>query len=38
VAAFRDIRNAEWRVLVPVTRKGLTVDVGRSRVVLAVAQ
>jgi type VI secretion system protein VasD len=38
VAAFRDIRNSEWRVLVPVTRKGLTVDVERSRVVLAVAQ
>jgi type VI secretion system protein VasD len=38
VAAFRDIRNAEWRVLVPVTRKGLNVAVERSRVVLAVAQ
>jgi type VI secretion system protein VasD len=38
VAAFRDIRNAEWRVLVPVTRKGLNVAIERSRVVLAVAQ
>ena len=38
VAAFRDIRNSEWRVLVPVTRKGLNVAVERSRVVLAVAQ
>lgn len=38
VAAFRDIRNAEWRVLVPVTRKGLNVAVEKSRVVLAVAQ
>ena len=38
VAAFRDIRNAEWRVLVPVTRKGLNVAVERTRVVLAVAQ
>jgi type VI secretion system protein VasD len=38
VAAFRDIRNAEWRVLVPVTRKGLNVAVERTRLVLAVAQ
>jgi len=38
VAAFRDIRNAEWRVLVPASRKGLNVAVERSRVVLAVAQ
>ena len=38
VAAFRDIRNAEWRVIVPVTRKGLNVAVERSKVVLAVAQ
>jgi type VI secretion system protein VasD len=38
VAAFRDIRNTEWRVLVPVTRKGLNVAVERTRVVLAVAQ
>jgi type VI secretion system protein VasD len=38
VAAFRDIRNAEWRGLVPVTRKGLNVAVEKSRVVLSVAQ
>ncbi len=38
IAAFRDIRNAEWRVIVPVTRKGLNVAVERSKVVLAVAQ
>jgi type VI secretion system protein VasD len=38
VAAFRDIRNAEWRVLVPATRNGmLTVAVERARVVLSVA-
>ena len=38
VAAFRDIRNAEWRGLVPVTRKGLNVAVEKSRVVLSVGQ
>ena len=37
VAAFRDIRNSEWRVLVPVTRgtESVTVGVERARVVLA---
>jgi type VI secretion system protein VasD len=37
VAAFRDIRNAQWRVLVPASRKGLNVAVERARVVLSVA-
>jgi type VI secretion system protein VasD len=38
IAAFRDIRNAEWRVLVPAARNGmLTVAVERARVVLSVA-
>jgi type VI secretion system protein VasD len=35
VAAFRDIRNAEWRVLVPAPKKGLTVSVEKSRIVLS---
>jgi type VI secretion system protein VasD len=37
IAAFRDIRNAQWRVLVPATTKGLTVAVERARVLLSVA-
>jgi type VI secretion system protein VasD len=37
VAAFRDIRNAEWRVLVPAARGMMTVAVERARVVLSVA-
>jgi type VI secretion system VasD/TssJ family lipoprotein len=36
IAAFRDIRNAQWRVLVPASRKGLSVAVERARVVLSV--
>jgi type VI secretion system protein VasD len=35
IAAFRDIRNAQWRMLVPASRKGLTVTVERLRVVLS---
>jgi len=35
VAAFRDIRNSQWRTLVPAPRKGLTVAVERSRLVLS---
>ena len=38
VAAFRDIRNSEWRVLVPASRKGMTVAVERARVVLSVTE
>jgi type VI secretion system protein VasD len=41
IAAFRDIRNSEWRVLVPTWREGLknmTVSVERARVVLSVAE
>lgn len=34
-AGFRDIRNAEWRVLVPAPRKGLTVAVERGRLVMS---
>jgi len=35
VAAFRDIRNAEWRGVVPAPRKGLSVAVERARVVVS---
>jgi type VI secretion system protein VasD len=39
VAAFRDIRNSQWRVVVPAApRKALTVAVERTRVLLTVAQ
>jgi len=31
-AGFRDIRNAEWRVLVPTPIRGLTVSVEKARV------
>jgi type VI secretion system protein VasD len=37
IAAFRDIRNAQWRVLVPASSKGLTLAVERARIVLSVA-
>jgi type VI secretion system protein VasD len=37
IAAFRDIRNAQWRSIVPAPREGLTVSVERARVVLAAA-
>lgn len=37
IAAFRDIRNAQWRVVVPVPRKGLTLTVERARIVLMAA-
>jgi type VI secretion system protein VasD len=36
VAAFRDIRNSEWRVLLPAAPGGMTVAVERARVVLSV--
>lgn len=35
VAAYRDIRNAQWRVVTAVPRRGLTVTVERARVVAA---
>lgn len=39
IAAFRDIRNSQWRgLVVPTLRKGLTVTVERARIVLSVAQ
>jgi type VI secretion system protein VasD len=37
IAAFRDIRNAQWRSIVPAPKKGLSVAVERSRVVVSVA-
>jgi type VI secretion system protein VasD len=37
VAAFRDIRNSQWRVLMPAARTGMTVAVERTRVRLTVA-
>jgi type VI secretion system protein VasD len=38
IAAFRDIRNAEWRTVVPAPRTGMTIAVERARVVLSVAK
>jgi type VI secretion system protein VasD len=41
LAAFRDIRNAQWRVIVPTWREGLkhmTVAVERARIVATVAE
>jgi type VI secretion system protein VasD len=35
IAAFRDIRNSQWRMLLPTPKKGLTVAVERTRVVLS---
>jgi type VI secretion system protein VasD len=35
IAAFRDIRNSQWRVLVPTPRNGLTIAVERARIVLS---
>jgi type VI secretion system VasD/TssJ family lipoprotein len=37
VAAFRDIRNAQWRVLLPAPRTSLNVTVERARIVLTAA-
>ena len=34
IAAFRDIRSAQWRSIVPAPRNGLTVSVERARVLL----
>jgi type VI secretion system protein VasD len=38
IAAFRDIRNAQWRSIIPPPPGGLTVTVERARVVVAAAQ
>jgi type VI secretion system protein VasD len=41
IAAFRDIRNADWRALVPTWREGtrnMSVAVGRMRIVLSLAE
>jgi type VI secretion system protein VasD len=35
IAAFRDIRNSQWRTLVPAPRKGLKVAVDGTRLVLS---
>jgi type VI secretion system protein VasD len=35
LAAFRDIRNAQWRGLVPAPRAGFNVTIERARVVVA---
>jgi type VI secretion system protein VasD len=35
VAAYRDIRNAQWRAVAPPPGKTLTVDVQRKRVVMS---
>jgi type VI secretion system protein VasD len=35
VAGFRDILNAEWRVLIPAPKKGLAVAVERARLVMS---
>ena len=37
VAAYRDIRNAQWRAITSVPKRGLTVTVERARVVTAAA-
>jgi len=37
VAAFRDIRNAQWRVLMPASRRSLILAVERARIVLSLA-
>jgi type VI secretion system protein VasD len=34
LAAYRDIRNAQWRALIPAPRTGLSVAVERARVVV----
>ena len=36
VAAFRDIRNAQWRAVVPAPKNGLTVTVERARIAVSV--
>src|SRR5690349_12435592 len=38
LAAFRDIRNAQWRGLVAAPRSGLNVTIERARVVLSVVE
>jgi type VI secretion system protein VasD len=38
IAAFRDIRNAQWRALLPAPRTGMTIGVERARVVLSAAK
>jgi type VI secretion system protein VasD len=37
VAAFRDIRNAQWRAAAAAPRRGVTVSIERARVVLTPA-
>lgn len=35
IAAFRDIRNSQWRMVVPAPRKGLTVSIEGTKLVLS---
>jgi type VI secretion system VasD/TssJ family lipoprotein len=37
-AGYRDLLNAQWRVIVPTPRKGLTIAVERTRLVLSAAE
>jgi type VI secretion system protein VasD len=36
LAAYRDIRNAQWRAVVPAARKDFGIAIGRARVELTV--
>jgi type VI secretion system protein VasD len=38
IAAFRDIRNAQWRALIPAPRTGFNVSVERARIVVSLAE
>jgi type VI secretion system protein VasD len=38
VAAFHDIRNAQWRVIVPAPRSGFTLSVERARLVVSATE
>ena len=38
LAAFRDVRNAQWRGLLPAPRAGLNVTIERARVVLSAVE
>jgi predicted component of type VI protein secretion system len=37
IAAFRDVRNAQWRAIVPVPKGNLTVSVERAKVAVSPA-
>ena len=38
LAAYRDIRNAQWRAVLPTARKDFGVAIGRARVELTAAE